>query len=162
MTKLRSSWTVAQWGLFVVCSLQLVWAVAGFIAEPSFSTADDAPTAQVLGVDFNGWHALSGLLLFGPGLLLALQPTWALLYSVYAGVLLVVTGIWALFSTEVALVLTFPNNESDAVLHLATGGVLLAIAAVSRRTYRAFPGPAAGRASRSRSARTLPASPPRR
>ena len=36
--------------------------VAGFIAEPSFQLGDDAPTQPVLGVDFNGYHALAGLL----------------------------------------------------------------------------------------------------
>jgi Domain of unknown function (DUF4383) len=130
----QTRWTFAQYGLLIVCAAQLVWAAAGFVAEPSFSTAADAPTEQVLGVDFNGWHALSGLLLFGPGLFLATRPLWAVMYSLCAGVLLVITGVWAIFSTDVAIVFTFPNNESDAILHLITGAVLLGIAASAART----------------------------
>jgi Domain of unknown function (DUF4383) len=133
----RAHWTPAQVGVMAICVFQLGWALAGFIAEPSFATGADAPTEQVLGVDFNGWHALSGLLLFGPGVVFALRPDWALLFAVAAGVLLVITGVWALASTQVALVFTFPNNEADAVLHLATGALFLVIAAAQRRRDRA-------------------------
>jgi hypothetical protein len=66
----RSQWTFAQWGIVVLAIVQLTWALAGLIAEPSFHFGDGAPTQQVLGVDFNGVHALSGLLLFGPAFLL--------------------------------------------------------------------------------------------
>lgn len=97
----------------------------------------DAPTERVLGVDFNGWHALSGLLLFEPALVFALRPGWSLLYAIAAGALLVITGLWALVSERVAYVFTFPNNESDAVLHLTTGTLFLLAAAVQLRRDRA-------------------------
>ena len=63
----REQWTFAQWALVIVISLQLLWALAGLIAEPSIDFGDDAVTEKVLGVDFNGVHALSGFLLFLPG-----------------------------------------------------------------------------------------------
>jgi hypothetical protein len=133
----RRAWTFAQKGIVVVATAQLAWSLAGLIAEPSFSTGPDAATERVLWVDFNGWHALSGLLLFGPAFLAALRPTWARLYALYAGGLLVVTGVWALFSTEPAAVLSFPNNEADAALHLVTAALFLAVAAVQMRRDRA-------------------------
>jgi Domain of unknown function (DUF4383) len=127
------SWTLAQKGVLAICVFQLGWALAGFIAEPSFEIGDGAPTATVLWVDFNGVHALSGLLLFGPGLIAAMRPVWAVAYALAAAGALVVTGLWALASTQPAYVFTFPNNERDAVLHLATGLLFGALGLVQLR-----------------------------
>jgi hypothetical protein len=132
-----AAWTLAQKGVLLICVLQLAWALAGFIAEPSFDFGDSAPTATVLWVDFNGVHALSGLLLFGPGLVFATRPAWALLYSFAAAGALIATGIWALLSTQPAYVFTFPNNERDAVLHLVTGFLFLGLGVVQARRDRA-------------------------
>jgi len=126
----REQWTFAQKGIVVLAALQLVWALAGFFAEPSFDFGGDAVTERVLGVDFNGVHALSGLLLFGPAFYFALRPRWALYYAIYAAAALIVTGIWALFSTQPAWVFTFPNNASDGIFHLITGALFAAIAAI--------------------------------
>jgi hypothetical protein len=126
----RQGWTFAQKAVVVLASLQLLWALAGFIAEPSFSLAEDAPTEQVLWVDFNGYHALSGLLLFGPAFYFALRADWAVYYAIYAAFALFLTGIWAAFSTQPAWVFTFPNNMSDAIFHMITGTMFAAIAAI--------------------------------
>jgi hypothetical protein len=123
-------WTFAQKGIVVLAAIQLVWALAGFIAEPSFHLGADAPTERVLGIDFNGYHALAGLLLFGPAFYFALRPKWALYYAIYAAGALIVTGIWALFDNTPAWVFTFPNNNSDAVFHLATGALFAIVAGV--------------------------------
>ncbi len=131
------AWTLAQKGVLVICVLQLAWALAGFIAEPSFDLGDSAPTATVLWVDFNGVHALSGLLLFGPGLVFATRPAWAVLYSFAAAGALIATGVWALLSTQPAYVFTFPNNERDAVLHLVTGFLFLGLGVAQARRDRA-------------------------
>ena len=72
-------------------------------------------------VDFNGYHALAGLLLFGPAFYFALTPKWALYYAIYAAGALFVTGIWALFEQQPAWVFTFPNNTTDAIFHLVGG-----------------------------------------
>jgi hypothetical protein len=133
----EGAWTLAQKGVLAVCVFQLAWSLAGFIAEPTFDFGDGAATESVLWVDFNGVHALSGLLLFGPGLIFATRPAWALLYAMAASGGLVVTGLWALASTEPAYVFSFPNNERDAVLHLATAAVLGIIAAVQLARDRA-------------------------
>jgi hypothetical protein len=126
----RSQWTFAQWGIVVLAVVQLAWATAGLIAEPSFHFGDGAPTDRVLGVDFNGVHALSGFLLFGPAFFFALKPRWAVLYAIYVAVALLLTGFWAIWSTSPAGVFTFPNNDADAILHLATGALFLAVATV--------------------------------
>jgi membrane-associated PAP2 superfamily phosphatase len=126
----REQWTFAQKGVLVLAVLQLAWATAGLIAEPTFSMGESAPTTKVLGVDFNGIHAVSGFLLFLPAFYFMLRPKWALYYAIYVAVALWATGIWALFSTQPAWVFTFPNNSSDGIFHLATGTLFAIVAAV--------------------------------
>jgi hypothetical protein len=126
----RSRWTFAQWGIVILATLQLLWATAGLIAEPSFHFGDGAPTQRVLGVDFNGVHALSGFLLFGPAFYFALKPRWAVLYAAFVSAALILTGIWAAFSTSPAGIFAFPDNGADAALHITTGllfGLVVAI-----------------------------------
>ncbi|AMO61308.1 Uncharacterised protein [Mycolicibacterium phlei] len=126
-------WSFAQIGLLVICVFHVIQAVIGFIVEPSFAVGPGAPTAQVLGMDYNGWHAVAGLALFGPGLVFATRKSWAVLYLIAAGVGGAPPGVWALFSHQVAYVFTFPNNITDAIVHLVTGAIMLAVAAIQIR-----------------------------
>lgn len=126
----QERWTFAQWAIVVVAALQILWATAGLIAEPSFHFGEGAPTETVLGVDFNGVHALSGYLLFGPAFFFALRPRWAVLYAIFVAGALIVTGIWAAFSASPAGIFAFPDNTADAILHIATGTVFAVIAAI--------------------------------
>jgi Domain of unknown function (DUF4383) len=126
-------WSLAQWGLWIISALLVIQAVIGFILEPSFATGPGAPTVQLLGMDYNGWHAVAGLALFGPGLAFALRKSWSVLYLLAAAVAGALPGIWAFFSHQVAVVFTFPNNLTDAVVHLVTAAVMLAVAAVQIR-----------------------------
>ncbi len=126
-------WSVAQIGLLIISILHVIQAVIGFIAEPSFAVGPDAPTVQIFGMDYNGWHAVAGLALFGPGLVFAMRKSWAVLYLLLAAVAGALPGIWAFFSHQVAYVFTFPNNVTDAVVHLVTAAVMVAVAAVQIR-----------------------------
>ena len=126
----HEQWTFAQKGVILLAGVQVLWALAGLIAEPSIAFGDDAPTERVLGVDFNGVHAISGFLLFLPAFYFALRPKWALYYAIYVAVALFATGIWALLSTQPAGVFAFPNNSADAVLHLSTGALFAIVATI--------------------------------
>jgi len=126
-------WSIAQVGLLIISALHVIQAVIGFILEPSFATGPDAPTVQLLGMDYNGWHAVAGLALFGPGLVFAMRKSWSVLYLIAAAIAGALPGIWAFFSTQVAVVFTFPNNVTDAVVHLVTAAVMLAVAAAQIR-----------------------------
>lgn len=126
-------WSFAQIGLLIICVLHVIQAVIGFILEPSFAIGPDAPTVQLLGMDYNGWHAVAGLALFGPGLVFAFRKSWSVLYLILAAIAGALPGIWAFFSHQVAVVFTFPNNTVDAVVHLVTGAVMLAVAAIQVR-----------------------------
>ncbi|OBF98630.1 hypothetical protein A5790_02515 [Mycobacterium sp. 852002-51152_SCH6134967] len=126
-------WSFAQVGLLVIAAFHVIQAVIGFMVEPSFATGPGAPTAQVLGMDYNGWHAVAGLALFGPGLVFAFRKSWSVLYLLVAAVAGALPGIWAFFSRQVAYVFTFPNNITDAIVHLVTSAVMLAVAGIQIR-----------------------------
>jgi hypothetical protein len=126
-------WSFAQVGLLIICVFHVVQAVIGLIVEPSFATGPNAPTVQLLGMDYNGWHAVAGLALFGPGLVFAFRKSWSVLYLILAAIAGALPGIWAFFSHQVAFVFTFPNNTTDAVVHLVTAAVMFAVAFVQIR-----------------------------
>ncbi len=117
----------------MIALFHVVQAVVGFIAEPSFATGPGAPTVQIMGMDYNGWHAVAGLALFGPGLVFCLRKSWSVLYLLLAAVAGALPGIWAFFSNQVAFVFSFPNNTTDAVVHMITAAVMIAVAAVQIR-----------------------------
>ena len=126
-------WSFAQIGLLVICAFHVVQAVIGLIVNPSFATGPNAPTVQLLRMDYNGWHAVAGLALFAPGLVFAVRKSWAVLYLLLAAIAGALPGIWAFFSHRVAYVFTFPNNITDAVVHLVTAGVMVGVAAIQIR-----------------------------
>ena len=108
----------------------LVWSVPGLIVNPDFAVGDSASAERVLGVDMNGWHAVSGFLIAVPGLLVATRPYLAAVFSVFAAGGLIATGVWALFDTQIAGGLfSFPNNETDAFFHFGVSAIFLAGAA---------------------------------
>jgi hypothetical protein len=72
--------TTLQRGVLVLSLINTTWSVAGLIANPDFATGDAATSVQVLGVDFNGWHAMSGILAFAPGILIARSDELSRLY----------------------------------------------------------------------------------
>jgi hypothetical protein len=116
-----------QWAAVIGSLVVLVWSVPGLIVNPDFATGDSATAERVLGVDMNGWHAVSGFLVAVPALLLAPRRDLVARFLPLAAGGLIATAVWALFSTQLAGGLFyFPNNESDAVLHFATSAIFIA------------------------------------
>jgi hypothetical protein len=126
-------WSFAQIALLIIAAFHLIQSIIGFILEPSFATGPDAPTAVVMGMDYNGWHAVAGFALFAPGLVFALRKSWSVLYLLVAAVGGALPGIWAFFSNQVAYIFAFPNNITDAVVHLVTSAVMIAVALIQIR-----------------------------
>ena len=119
-----------QWSAILGSIAVLVWSVPGLIINPDFSVGDSATAVRVLGVDMNGWHALSGFLVAIPGLFAALRPSWSGPFVAAAAGALIATGVWALLSTQVAGGLFFfPNGGADALLHFGTSAIFVAGAA---------------------------------
>jgi hypothetical protein len=87
-------WSFAQIGLLIICAFHVIQAVIGLIINPSFATGPAAPTIQLLGMDYNGWHAVAGLALFAPGLVFAIRKSWAVLYLLLAAIAGALPGSW--------------------------------------------------------------------
>jgi hypothetical protein len=119
-----------QWAAIVGSIAVLVWSVPGLIVNPDFATGDAATSELVLGVDMNGWHAVSGFLVAIPGFFAALRAPWSAAFNLAAAASLIATGVWALLDTHVAGGLFyFPNSTPDALLHFGTSAIFLAGAA---------------------------------
>jgi hypothetical protein len=119
-----------QWAAIAGSFAVLLWSVPGLIVNPDFATGDAATAERVLGVDMNGWHAVSGFLVAIPVLALVPWPDLLARFLPLAAGGLIATAVWALFSTSIAGGLFyFPNNETDALLHFATAAIFLAGAA---------------------------------
>jgi hypothetical protein len=105
----------------------LLWSVPGLILNPDFTIGDSATAVRVLGVDMNGWHAVSGFLVAVPGLFAARRRSWSGFFVVQAAGALVATGVWALFETRpLGGLFYFPGHLADALLHFATSAVFVA------------------------------------
>jgi hypothetical protein len=116
-----------QWTTMAGAVLVLVWSIPGLIANPDFATGDAATAERVLGVDMNGWHAVSGFLIAVPALVASLRRSWAAAVSAASAAGLLATAGWALLDDHPAGGLFyFPNGEADALLHVATASVFLA------------------------------------
>jgi len=118
------------WAAILGSIAVLFWSIPGLIVNPDFATGDAATAERVLGVDMNGWHALSGFLVVIPVLLALGRPYMTALLVTAAAGGLIATAIWALLDAQVAGGLFyFPNNETDALLHFGTSAIFLAGAA---------------------------------
>ena len=126
----RRPFTPVQWAALAGSLVVLVWSIPGLIVNPDFATGDSATSERVLGVDMNGWHAVSGFLIAVPGLLVASRPHLAAVFNLFAAGGLLATAVWAFLDTQVAGGLfAFPNNEADAFFHIGTSAIFLAGAA---------------------------------
>lgn len=116
-----------QWAAIAGSLAVLLWSIPGLLINPDFATGDAATSEVVLGVDMNGWHAVSGFVVAVPGFIAASRRQLAAIFNVAAAAGLVATGVWALLSERVAGGLFyFPNGVSDALLHFATSAIFVA------------------------------------
>jgi hypothetical protein len=116
-----------QWSAVAGAIAVLIWSIPGLIVNPDFAVGDSASAERVLGVDMNGWHAVSGFFVAIPALLLASRPYPAAVFELAAAASLIATGVWALLSTQVAGGLFyFPHDTTDALLHFGTSTIFLA------------------------------------
>jgi hypothetical protein len=115
-----------QWAVIVGSVVVGLWSLAGLIANPDFAIGESATSARVLGVDMNGWHAVSGFLIAVPGLVASRRRDWSFLLAIVAAVGLIATGVWALIDIRPFGVLYLPEAVPDALLHFATAAIFTA------------------------------------
>jgi Domain of unknown function (DUF4383) len=112
-----------------LCLVQLAYAGLGLATNPDFATGHAATAERLLGVDFNGWHAVSGFLLFGPGLIAAFRRTWAWYYCVAVIIVLLGAAAWGLLDHRPLALLFFPDAGADAVFHVVSAASFAAVLA---------------------------------
>jgi hypothetical protein len=118
--------TPVGWAAVLGGVLVAVWSVPGLIINPDFAIGDDATSKLVLGVDMNGWHAVSGFLITVPAFLVARRPYLATVFCAASAGGLLATAAWAMVTKHAAGGLFyFPNAAGDVLLHVATSLIFL-------------------------------------
>ncbi len=101
----------------------IVHDIVALAINPSFAVGAAAHTEKVLWVDYNGWHAVLGFFVFGPGLYLWRRADWARLYALAVVFGLLSTAIWGLLDTNPLGFLSLPDQRADAIFHVAAAAV---------------------------------------
>lgn len=139
MTPLRE-WSAGQQFAVGIALFTVVTGAVGFAMNPDFAVGGDA-TAESFIVDWNGWHAVSALLVGLPGLAVAWFPGLAIPYLAYRAVVDGAVGIWAALDDRPLGLLYLPT-ASDAIVHFAIAAIAAIGILVATRGSRRNPEPA--------------------
>lgn len=124
------SLTPVGWAAIVGGLVVALWSVPGLIVNPDFAIGDDATSKVVLGVDMNGWHAVSGFLVTIQAFVVARRPYLAAVFCASSAAALLATALWAALEEHaVGGLFYFPHATGDALLHVATSLIFVAGAA---------------------------------
>ena len=140
MTPIRE-WTVAQHFAVWIALYTVVVGLVGFAINPDFAIGDDATAEEFMFVDWNGWHAVSALLVGLPGLAIAWFGQLAVPYLIYRAVTDAGAGLWAALDDHPLGVLYLPTT-GDAILHLILAAVAALGVLLAMRGSRRAPAPA--------------------
>jgi hypothetical protein len=116
--------------------------IVGLAINPDFGVGSSARTEEFHGVDYNGWHAVLGFVVFGPGLYLWRRADWAQLYALAIIFGLLSTAIWGLLDDNPLGVLSLPDQDADAIFHVTIASLyvlVLAAQAVAETRRRSGP-----------------------
>src|SRR3954471_16664232 len=101
--------TLTQRLCLVLGVVFLLQSIGGLIANPDFSTGDDASADVFLWMDWNGWHALSGILLWATALAAFPNPRHARMFA------------WLVIITNVPVIVWMALGDTPfALFHLPT------------------------------------------
>ena len=136
--------TLAQRASIALGFFFLVTGVTGLIVNPDFGTGSNT-SADLLLVDWNGWHAVLTLALSATAFVAAARPLWATGFQAYNVVANGMTAVWALFDKTPLGILDLPNVATDVTLHLIVSSVSAVVLVIQLRRDRGpAPRPAAG------------------
>jgi hypothetical protein len=109
--------------LLALCVVILVHDVVALAINPDFGIGANAKTVEFMWVDYNGWHAIAGFALFGPGLLAWRHADLARIYASAVVVSLLVTAGWGLLDANPLGVLSLPDQRADAIFHIGVAAI---------------------------------------
>ena len=111
--------------LLALCLAVVVHDAIALAINPDFGIGANAHTVKFHGVDYNGWHAVAGFALFGPGLLLWRRAGLARVYALAVVLALLVTAGWGLLDENPLGVLSLPDQRADAIFHVTVASIFM-------------------------------------
>lgn len=112
------SWTILQKMNLALGVVFLAHSIGGLFVNPDFAVGDSATAEDFLWMDWNGWHALSGVVLWATALAVAPRRDLSRLFAwLVIGTNLPVV-IWMLFDTVPFGLFNLPTTR-DLVFHTA-------------------------------------------
>jgi hypothetical protein len=109
--------------LLVICVAIVIHDVIALAINPDFGIGANAHTVKFHGVDYNGWHAVAGFALFGPGLLVWRRTAIARVYALAVVLGLVLTAACGLLDENPLVILSLPDQRADAIFHCVVASV---------------------------------------
>ena len=109
--------------LLLICVAILIHDIVALAINPDFGIGANAHTVKFMWVDYNGWHAVAGFALFGPGLLAWRRVDLARIYALAVVVALLITAVWGLLDENPLGVLSVPDQRADAIFHIGVAAV---------------------------------------
>lgn len=114
-----SSWTITQRTCLVLGVLFLAHAVGGLIVNPDFAVGSATTAKTWLLMDWNGWHALTGMLLWSTSIVVAFRADRARLFALVVAIAQVPIVIWMVFDPRPLGLFLLPTT-TDLIFHSAT------------------------------------------
>lgn len=111
--------------LLALCLAVVIHDAIALAINPDFGIGAAANTVKFHGVDYNGWHAVAGLALFGPGLFLWRRAELARVYALTVVLALVITAGWGLLDENPLGILSLPDQRADAIFHVTVAAIFL-------------------------------------
>lgn len=112
------SWTFLQKMNLVLGIMFLAHAIGGMVVNADFATGDSATAENFLWMDWNGWHALSGILLWTTALAVAPRADLSKLFAWLILATNIPVVIWLLFDSVPFGLFALPTTE-DLIFHTA-------------------------------------------
>ena len=113
--------------LLALCLTAVAHDAIALAINPDFGVGAAAHTVKLHGVDYNGWHALAGFALFGPGLIVWRRATLARIYALAVVLALLVTAGWGLVDPNPLGILSLPDQRADAIFHVCIAAVFVVV-----------------------------------
>ena len=111
--------------LLILCIVILIHDVVALAINPDFGIGADAHTVKFLWVDYNGWHAVAGFALFGPGLFVWRRADLTRIYYLAVVLALLATAVWGLLDENPLAVLSLPDQRADAIFHVGVAAIFV-------------------------------------
>ena len=113
--------------VLTLCLAAVVHDVIALAINPDFGIGAGAHTVKFHGVDYNGWHAVAGFALFGPGLIVWRRAALARIFALAVVLALLVTTGWGLLDPNPLGILSFPDQRADAIFHVCVAAVFAVV-----------------------------------